>query len=126
MQRADRLRQSGFTLVEVLVALAITGLGLALLIAAAGSGIDNSTAAARHIQAISLGQSRLAQVGKTLLLKTGDYTGEEGDRFHWHVHIGSPLVHENALLYPVTVTESWRDGIRPNRLSLYSERVGSP
>jgi prepilin-type N-terminal cleavage/methylation domain-containing protein len=122
---------SGFTLIEVLVALAIAGLGLALLFAATGAGLESSTAAARHIQAAGQAQSRLAQVGLTLPLKKGEYFGDEIGGFHWRVHIGDAISHTSAgtgaaamLLYPVTVTESWREGAEQKRLSLYSERVG--
>jgi len=119
---------SGFTLIEVLVALAIAGLGLALLVAATSSGLESSVAAARYLQATSHAQSRLAQLGLTLPLKKGDYSGEEGDGFHWHVHIADAISHASAgtALYPVTVTESWRNGPRQKSLSLYSERVGQP
>ena len=122
---------SGFTLIEVVVALAIAGLGLALLVAATGAGLESSTVAARHIQAASQAQSRLAQVGLTLPLKKGEYLGDDVGGFHWRVHIGDSISHASAdggatalALYPVTVTESWREGVEQKRLSLYSERVG--
>jgi len=122
-------QEHGFTLIEVLVALAIAGLGLAFLMAATGSGLESSTAAGRYTRATSHAQSRLAEVGLTLPLKKGDRFGDEGDGFHWRVHIGDPLAHGNgggAALYPVTVTESWQSGAQQKRLSLYSERIGPP
>ena len=120
---------SGFTLIEVLVALAIAGLGLALLVAATGAGLESSAAAARHVQAVAQAQSRLTQVGLTLPLKKGDYSGEEVGGFQWRVHIGEPVSHAAAAvgaimaLYPLTVTESWREGGRQRSASLYSERA---
>jgi len=121
-------RESGFTLIEVVVALAIAGLGMALLIAATGSGLESSSAAARATQAARDAQSRLAQVGLTVPLKKGDYFGDEGGGFRWRVHVGDSLAHGNggAALYPVTVTESWQAGATPKTLSLYSERTGPP
>jgi general secretion pathway protein I len=121
---------SGFTLIEVLVALAIAGLGLGLLVAATGSGLESSTAAARYLQATSQAQSRLAQIGLTLPLKKGDYFGDEGGGFRWRVHIAESISHPSSgvevVLYPVTVTESWKNGRQEKSLSLYSERVGQP
>ena len=120
-------RTSGFTLIEVLVALAIAGLGLGLLMAATGSGLESSVAAGRHARATSHAQSRLAQIGLSLPLKRGDTSGDEGDGFRWRVHIGDPLAHGNGggmALYPVTVTESWQSGAQQKKLSLYSERIG--
>lgn len=124
---------SGFTLIEVLVALAIAALGLALLVAATGSGLENAAIADRTIQATSQAQSRLAQVGRTVPLRKGDYFGDEGDGFHWRVRVADPLLHGSSgaaagglALYPVTVTESWRSGAEEKKLSLYSERLGPP
>jgi general secretion pathway protein I len=122
---------SGFTLIEVVVALAIAGLGLALLVAASGSGLQSSSAAGRVTLATSHAQSRLAMVGLTLPLKSGDYTGEEGDGFRWRVHIAAPLAGGRAggtvlALYPVMVSEFWQNGAEQKSLSLYSERVGTP
>jgi len=122
-------RESGFTLIEVVVALAIAGLGMAMLIAATGSGLESSSAAARATLATRDAQSRLAQVGLTVPLKKGDYFGDEGGGFRWRVHVADPLAHGNgggAVLYPITVTESWRAGTMQKTLSLYSERAGPP
>ena len=131
MARIDRT--SGFTLIEVLVALVIAALGLALLVAATGSGLENVSAADRTIQGVSLGQSRLAMVGRSLPLRRGDYAGDDGGGFRWHVHIGDPFSRPAAgpqspalALYPVTVSESWQSGVQQKRLSLYSERLGPP
>jgi general secretion pathway protein I len=130
MLRTDRpAAASGFTLIEVLVALAIAALGLALLVAATGSGLENAAVADRSIQATSEAQSRLAQVGRTVPLKKGDYFGDEADGFRWRVHVADPLSHARAgglALYQVTVTESWRSGAVQKKLSLYSERMGPP
>lgn len=125
MTRIDHSEEAGFTLIEVLVALVLAGLGMALLFAASGSGIGNSSAADRQIEAVSLAQSRLSQIGRTMPLKKGDYDGREEGGFSWHAHIGVPASHGNTALFPITVTESWRDGLRQRALSVYSERVGA-
>ncbi len=117
---------AGFTLIEVVVGLAIAGLGLALLVAATGSGLESSSAAGRATLATSHAQSRLAMVGLTLPLKKGDYSGEEGDGLRWRVHVAPPVVRGALALYPVTVIEYWRSGAEQKSLSLYSERVGPP
>jgi general secretion pathway protein I len=131
MARTDQNKAGGFTLIEVLVALAIAALGLALLFAATGSGLESVTAADRYVQATGHAQSRLAWVGRALPLRKGDYSGEEGDGFHWHVRIADPASHQGTgpqaqalAIYPITVTESWQSGVSQKRVSLYSERVG--
>jgi general secretion pathway protein I len=121
---------AGFTLIEVLVALAIAALGLALLVAATGSGLQSATVADQYIKATGQAQSRLAQVGRTIPLRKGDYSGAEENGFHWRVQIAAPMSPPGAgprtALYPVTVTESWPNGARQTRVSFYSERVGPP
>ena len=133
MAHTEKNKTGGFTLIEVLVALAIAALGLALLFAATGSGLESVAAADRYMQASSHAQSRLTWVGRALPLRKGDYSGEEGDGFHWHVHIADPASHEGTgpqaqplAIYPITVTESWQSGVAQKRVSLYSERVGPP
>ena len=122
-------RTAGFTLIEVLIALAIAALGLAALFAATGSGLESGVAAHRTLQATSLAQSQLAQVGKALSLKKGDYSGESNG-LRWRVHMDAPVFHAGpgaALgLYPVTVTVRWRAGAQQKAFSLYSERLGPP
>jgi general secretion pathway protein I len=125
--------QKGFTLIEVLVALAIAALGLALLFAATGSGLENVAASDRYMRASSLAQSRLSWAGHSLPLKKGDYSGDEEGGFRWHVHIADPSSHPGAgpqsqavALYPITVVESWQSGLAQKRVTLYSERLGSP
>jgi general secretion pathway protein I len=128
---ADR-PSSGFTLIEVLVALAIAALGMALLMQATGTGIESTTMADRAIHATSMAQSHLATVGHALPLRKGDYAGDDGGGFHWRVHIPDPVSRAGsgtvaaAGLYRVMVTESWRNGISQKAVSLYSERVGPP
>ena len=135
MPRADQTRlpgTSGFTLIEVLVALAIAGLGLSLLMEAASTGMESTAVADRYIYASSMAQSHLAQVGHVLPLKKGDYHGDDGDGFRWRVQIADPALQAGSGakagvgLYRITVIESWRNGVSQKSMSLYSERSGPP
>jgi general secretion pathway protein I len=126
-------RQSGFTLIEVLVALAIAALGLGVLVAVATTGIGNAGLADKYIRATSLCQSHLAELGFTIPLTPGTYSGGDGEGFRWRVHIGSLESHRQdaagatALrLYAVTVRESWPSGASWRSVALSSERVGPP
>lgn len=122
--RAD----AGFTLIEVVVALAIAGLGLGMLVAATGTGLQSTSAADSYVQAVSHAQSHLAEVGRSLPLRRGNYTGDDGG-FHWRIHIADPVAGTAAgklALYPVTVFETWQGGSAPKTYALYSERLGPP
>jgi general secretion pathway protein I len=126
-------RRAGFTLIEVLVALAVAGIGLAFFLAATGVGLQNGGIADQYIQATRRAQSRLAQVGLTVPLKQGDYSGDDGDGFRWQVKIAAPLVNPQPPntqtpglgLYPIDVRVRWRSGVSWREVSLRSERLGS-
>jgi general secretion pathway protein I len=123
----------GFTLVEVLVALAIAGIGLAVFLSATGVGLQNNAVADQYVQATRRAQSRLAQVGLTLPLKQGDYSGDDGGGFRWQVTIAPPITHAQSggapastELYPIEIRESWRSGRSVREVLLRSERMGPP
>jgi general secretion pathway protein I len=132
--RADRpgvRRDSGFTLIEVVVALAIAALGLGVLMAAVSQGTGNVTAANLYIEATRRAQTHLDSVGLTAPLRSGEETGDDGGGFTWRVKIvqsgtrappqggNQPAVG----LFDLTVTISWRTGLGAKSLSLQSERL---
>jgi prepilin-type N-terminal cleavage/methylation domain-containing protein len=122
----------GFTLIEVLVSLAIAAIGVAFFLSATGVGLQNTSIADRYIQATRLAQSHLASVGLSVPLRQGTYSGDDGLGFHWQVRISAPLVHPQspdtrtlpAALYPVEVGESWASGFSRREIILRSERLG--
>lgn len=123
---------AGFTLIEVIVALAIAALGLALLMVASGDGTRNARTADAYIEAAQRAQSRLAQVGIVLPLKQSSYSGDDGNGFRWRVRIGPPLTQaassqEGAKmmgLFSVDVTISWNEYGQDRSMTLHSERLG--
>src|SRR5215470_15119227 len=83
----SRRAEAGFTLLEVLVALAIAGLGLGALFAAASGALGNIDLASRHQAATRHAQSHLAAVGIETPLAPSDRSGDDGDGFRWRVLI---------------------------------------
>ena len=128
--RADAGAQ-GFTLIEVLVALAIAALGLAMLMAAAGTGLNNAGLADQYIEATRRAQSRLALVGTAMPLVTSDLSGDDGGGFSWHVRISPPVVHDAPppgsppapASYTVDVVISWLNGGRTRSVALDRKSV---
>jgi prepilin-type N-terminal cleavage/methylation domain-containing protein len=125
--------RSGFTLIEVLVALVVAAIGLGFFLAATGVGLQNVGIADQYVQATRRAQSRLAQVGLTVPLKQGNYSGNDGDGFRWQVNIAQPLKHAQGSsapslpeLYPIDVRVRWRSGVSWREVSLRSERIGPP
>jgi len=128
----------GFTLLEVIVALAIAALALVGMFQAAGGGLFAADAAGRVEEAIERAQSHLAAFGRAGAIAAGDQDGDDGGGFHWRLHasplaVGPPIQGRSNLattLFDVEVTISWRAGGRERSVVLVSRRfstaAGSP
>ena len=88
--------QSGFTLIEVIVALAIAALGLTMLVVATGTGLTNATAAAETIEATERAQSHLDALGRLTALRPGVQFGDDGGGYSWRVAVSEPVAHAIA------------------------------
>jgi general secretion pathway protein I len=130
-KRAKRI--SGFTLIEVTIALAIAALGLGALMAAVGTGLGQANFANQYIEATGRAQSHLAGLGVLTPLYPGMQTGDDGGGYSWQVRIAQPTMHVGADagtkrqsplgLYSVEVTLSWRGGMSTRSVTLRSQRL---
>jgi general secretion pathway protein I len=118
---------SGFTLIEVLVALAIAALGLGALMAAASQGLSNLRTADNYIEATRRAQSRLATVGTELAVKEGDWSGDDGGGYSWRIQ-AHPIQDADGkapfIPYDITVTIGWSNEGKVKAISLQSQRLG--
>jgi len=116
---ADRRRAAaGFTLLEVVVALAIAGLALVGLFRAGGDGLFAVDTAARTEEALQRAQSHLAAIGRDAALVQGESSGDDGGGFRWRLVV-QPVAQRPAvaadgttaqtlMLFSVAVAISWR------------------
>jgi len=130
-----RRRQRGFSLLEVLIALAIAGIALGSVLQAAAETMRATATSARYQQAVSRALSHLD--GASANLTPGEQEGDDGGGFHWHVLVrpvdstgkqdatGKPVVADTLVvtLYAVTASISWRDGRRERNVRLDSRRL---
>jgi general secretion pathway protein I len=135
---ADRtLADSGFTLLEVLVAFVIAALALGALFNGATASLAATTVAGRYGEAMSRAQSHLAEASQGTPSGIRSQNGEEGHGFHWAVRIASiatappnapdPVtgaIAPTQALYSIQVTESWTDPSGPRQIRIVSRRVG--
>jgi general secretion pathway protein I len=126
----------GFTLIEVLVALVILSLSLAIIFAGFSTSLRSKRVAEDHQQATLLAESKLNSVGVERPLQEGVTVGRFDDRFRWKVEVAP--YHEEEMdqtqdleklpLVPlvVTVTVSWGDPGDERSVSLTTLRLEAP
>jgi general secretion pathway protein I len=129
--------ESGFTLLEVIVAFAISALAVSLLYQGATGGLGATETASKTTEAVLLARSHLAAIGHGAAIAPQDSNGVDGDGYTWHLRIRPIATREmnlsdsdrandtkptNAVLYEILVTESWQDGPRARSVALTTRR----
>ena len=124
-------REAGLTLLEVLVALLITGLAMGALFQGTLGGLRAAETAGRTEEALSRARSRLAVIGHGAPLAAEDRQGDDGGGYRWRVRV-SPASTGRAdpgslvpTLYGVQVTVSWGRDAQARSVTLETRRLGS-
>ena len=123
---------AGFTLIEVLVALAIVGLALAAIAGVFTQGLIGHETASDAEAALALAEERLALAGSTL--QPGANSGTLAGRFAWKTTVspytdnGKTADLPNSLprLFTVAVSVAWQDGRHSRQVALSTLRLGAP
>lgn len=129
----------GFTLLEVMVALAIAIPALLLIYRQGALSLQVTRSASRYSEAVSRAQSRLDALRGTAL-DAIDREGDEGNDFHWQTRVtpittvqgqrggGRAAYAGGTTLYAVTVEVSWpahgRSVAGSQRVSLATRLAG--
>jgi general secretion pathway protein I len=122
-------------LLEVVIALVIAGLALAVLFGSGSAGLYATENAQRAEEAVGRAQSHLAALGPDAPLAAGQSEGDDGGGFHWRLSV-RPLAARQALapggasfltmtLYDVEVAISWEAGGKTRRVVLVTRRLGA-
>jgi general secretion pathway protein I len=120
--------QSGFTLVEVLVALAIVAIAFVVALGIFTGGLTRLDHDHNVQYALLVAQSELARVGEDIPLQDreiddpGDSQGEDG--FRWHIAIAPYGGGPGGLFgHRVVVTVGWSEGWQKREVRLDTVRL---
>lgn len=130
----------GFTLLETLIALIITALALAVLFHGGLGGLWSVQAASHYEQAIARARSHLAIAVHASPLIAGEWQGNDGGGFTWHLRVapvanttvrpvtGPTLLRGSSsfplTLYSVTVWIGWHDIYGVRAVHLDTQQIG--
>ncbi len=135
--RPDR-SESGFTLLEVMIAFVIAAFAMTLLYQGATGGLAASASAAKTEEALSLAKSHLAAIGRGEGIARQESSGVDGGGFEFHLHIApigtraltltdsdraNDAKPASAVLFDVLVTESWTDAGHTHQVALGTHRL---
>lgn len=88
MRRSScRSSQSGFSLLEILMAFAILSLSLGVLLRIFGGGGQIASTADEYSRAIIVAESLMATLGIESPLKPGETSGQIGDSYRWILRV---------------------------------------
>src|SRR6516162_8418014 len=128
-------QEQGFTLLEVLVAVAIAGLAVIGLFQAGSGGLFAADTAARAEEAIQRAQSHLTAVGRDAALVQGDFTDDDGGGYRWRLRVRPVATHRASAsgggsaalptLYDVEVAVSWLGRSTDRSVVLKTLRLGA-
>lgn len=125
----------GFTLLEVLIALVIAALALGVMFEVAVGALKATQLSSRYEEAVVRARSHLAMVTNGGSLMPGDWSGEDGGGYRWHIHV-TPMAegatHANGApavpleLYSVSVWITWSEDEHIREVRLDTEQIGQP
>jgi general secretion pathway protein I len=123
----------GFTLIEIVVGLAILGIGLTVILELFSGGLKSARISEEYTKATWYGKTKMEEMLMTKELSEGASEGAFNDEFSWKSEVKKMVLplgqDENAEtslpvdLYRITVTVTWSSGAGKRSLELESLRT---
>jgi general secretion pathway protein I len=112
---SEQSRESGFTLIEIIVALAILAVALGVLLHVISDSLDHARQNRDGMAAAALAQSLLARAGPEWPLQDGERSGTYSNGFHWRLQMAryGKIADRDAWAaqaFKVRATITWQDG----------------
>lgn len=120
---------AGFTLVEVIVALAMLSIGLTVLLGQLSHTFQQTANTERVAEADSLARSLMAEVAADLPIKLQGQDGQFPDGYRWHLKMypyGDAREREEwpVGIYMISAEVEWEEGDRHRSYALTTLRLG--
>ncbi len=128
-------RQSGFTLIEVVVAFSLLAVGLAAVMQVAIGAMHQARSATEFTEASLYAQSLLDTTGVGERLEEGTDSGRFGDRYQWQLdvrpyEIATDTPQDPAMapvdLYRLDLVVTWERGRRVHEVQFSTLRALTP
>ncbi len=129
-------RNKGFTLIEVVVALAILGVGLTVLIELFSGGLRLARASMEYTKAVNYARMKMEEMTVKPAVQEGTEEGESDDRaFRWQVgvkkvdllSIDKSVDYKPPIeLFQVKIDVFWKSGSKERSASVESFRAIKP
>jgi len=121
-------RQSGFSLLEVLVAFAILSMSLGVLYQAFSNSLRNVGASGDYSRAMIIAEARLAEAMADVPVNEGSDQGEVDDRYQWKLTVQRYEYDDEGITsqftpYQVQVVVTWQDGRHSREYELSTLRL---
>lgn len=127
-----RAQKQGFTLLEVLVAMAILGVGLIVIIELFSGGLRLGRTAEEYTRAVGYARMKLEEISLAKTLEEGIEEGEFDREYRWQMEVkkvdllppGKETSYQPPVaLYRVRIAVLWKSGIRERTTALESYRI---
>ena len=130
--RSRRKKAPGFTLIEVVVAMAILSIGLVVIIELFGGGLRLGRVSEEYTKAAGYARIKIEEISLDKSLAEGVYQGEFDSNYRWQVEVkrvdlippGKDITYRpSVVLYRVRIDVLWRSGLKDRVASIESYRL---
>jgi general secretion pathway protein I len=133
--RSNAFPTTGFTLIEVLVAMAILGIGLTVIIELFSGGLRLARTSMEYTKAVTYARMKLEEIGGKNRIEEGIEEGEFEGTFRWQVETKrvdlvpgdhGPDFRPPTELFQVKINVLWKSGLRERMTSLETYKAVKP
>ena len=127
---AKNNQQSGFTLLETLVALSVLAISLGVIYQIFGTSLRNMQYTKEYSYAQMVAESKLSELGKGIPVSSGNFEGNVDNKYSWKMSIEplGPLANANEDVvgkYQIRFVVNWDSNGKDRSLSLLTYRLAT-